>query len=103
MKLTVTSIDDNLTRIQNEGGITHSDFSAGADPLADLLGPRCYARKVQLDLERTSYIDSAGVGWMVMCHKRFKEEGGRLVLRSISPMVDQILRLLGLRTFFFGE
>ena len=103
MKLTVVAIEADVIRIQNEGEITQTDLRAGTDLIRSLLGLDCYARKVLLNLEKTPYIDSAGVGWMVMCHKRFKEEGGRLVLHSISPMVDQILRLLGLRTFFFGE
>jgi anti-anti-sigma factor len=103
MKLNVLTNDNDLTRIQNEGSITHLDFSAGNDPLVNLLGPSCYGRKVLLSLEKTPYIDSAGVGWMVMCHKRFREEGGKLVLQSIPPAVDQMLRLLGLRTFFCGE
>jgi anti-anti-sigma factor len=94
MKLTLISTDQDITRIQNEGDITQMDFRAGTDLLANLLGPDCYTRKVLLNLEKTPYIDSAGVGWMVMCHKHFKEAGGKLVIHSIPPMVNQILRLL---------
>jgi anti-anti-sigma factor len=94
MKLSLLSTENDITRIENEGDITQMDFRAGTDLLANLLGPDCYGRKVLLSLEKTPYIDSAGVGWMVMCHKRFKEEGGRLVIHSIPPMVNQILRLL---------
>jgi anti-anti-sigma factor len=94
MKLTLVSSDNEVTRIQNEGDITQMDFRAGTDLLANLLGADCYSRKVLLNLEKTPYIDSAGVGWMVMCHKHFKEAGGRLVIHSVPPMVNQILRLL---------
>jgi anti-anti-sigma factor len=94
MKLTVLSTENDITRIENEGDITQMDFRAGTDLLANLLGPEVYGRKVLLSLEKTPYIDSAGVGWMVMCDKRFKDEGGRLVIHSIPPMVNQILRLL---------
>jgi anti-anti-sigma factor len=45
-------------------------------------------------MEKTNYIDSAGVGWLVKAHKRFQEAGGRLEIHSISPMVMQILKLL---------
>jgi anti-anti-sigma factor len=47
-----------------------------------------------LSLEKTSYIDSTAVGWIIRCHKHCKEAGGKLVLHSISPSVLQLLRLL---------
>jgi anti-anti-sigma factor len=94
MKLSVVATDNDCTRIQNQGDITQMDFRAGTDLMRNLLGPDCYARKVLFNLEQTPYIDSAGVGWLVMCHKHFKEGGGRLVIHSIPPMVTQILRLL---------
>ena len=31
-------------------------------------------------------------------HKRFRTDGGRLVLHSVPPMVAQVLRLLNLHT-----
>jgi len=94
MKLSVVAIENGLTRIQNEGDITQMDFRAGTDLMETLLGQGCYTRKVLLNMEKTPYIDSAGVGWLVMCHKLFKEAGGRFVIHSIPPMVYQILKLL---------
>lgn len=94
MKLAVTSTNPDLIRLQNEGDITQIDFRAGHDFMQELLGSDCYARRVLLNMEKTPYIDSAGVGWLVMCHKRFKEAGGKLVIHSVAPMVYQILKLL---------
>jgi anti-anti-sigma factor len=94
MKLTVVATETGLTRVHNEGDITQADFRAGTDILRKLLGFDCYTRKVLLNLERTPYIDSAGVGWLVLCHKNFKEGGGRMVIHSVAPMVSQMLRLL---------
>ena len=94
MKLSLVGIENDVTRIQNEGDITQMDFRAGTDLMETLLGRGCYSSKVLLNLEKTPYIDSAGVGWLVMCHKLFKEAKGRFVIHSISPMVYQILKLL---------
>ena len=94
MKLSIVGIEPELTRIQNEGEITQLDFRAGTDLLRTLLGFGCYNGKVLLNLEKTPYIDSAGVGWLVMSHKLFKDGGGRLVIHSVPPTVSQILRLL---------
>jgi anti-anti-sigma factor len=96
MKLTLVATEPQLARIQNEGTITQADFHAAIDPLRNLLGFDCYAYRVLLSLEKTSYLDSSGVGWLVMCHKHFQEAGGRLVIHSVPPMVNQILRLLRL-------
>jgi anti-anti-sigma factor len=94
MKLTTVSTDEDITRIQTEGDITQMDFRAGTDVLGNLLGTDCYKRKVLLSLEKTSYIDSTAVGWIIRCHKHCKEAGGKLVIHSISPSVLQVLRLL---------
>jgi anti-anti-sigma factor len=94
MKLTVITTDKDVTRLRNEGDITQTDFRAGVDLMETAVGPGCYSRKVLLNMEKTPYIDSAGVGWLVTCHKHFKEAGGRLVIHNIPPMVYQILKLL---------
>ena len=94
MKLTMVSADDGITRIQNEGDITQMDFRTGTDVLCNLLGADCYKRKVLLSLDKTPYIDSTAVGWIIRCHKNCKEAGGKLVIHSISPSVLQLLRML---------
>jgi anti-anti-sigma factor len=94
MQLTLVSSDDNVVRLQCEGSISQDGFKAGADPLEDLLGANCYDRKVLLNLERTHYIDSSGIGWLMGRNKQFRQNGGRMVLHSIPPMVSQVLQLL---------
>jgi anti-anti-sigma factor len=96
MQLTWLSDDGEVIRLQCEGDITLTDFRAGQDPLQGLLGMGCFARKVLLSLANTKYIDSSGVGWLVVHHKRFVQAGGKLVLHSIPPRVSQVFQLLRL-------
>jgi anti-anti-sigma factor len=96
MQLTWLSDDGEVIRLRCEGKITLTDFRAGQDPLQALLGMGCFARKVLISLEQTEYIDSSGVGWLVVHHKRFLQAGGRLVLHSIPPRVNQVFQLLRL-------
>jgi len=98
MKLTVAPPEDGVTRVACADDITLYDFRTGANPLEQALGADCYARKVLLSLQKSCYIDSAGVGWLVMSHKRFRDAGGCLVIHSIPPMVSHVFRLLGLCT-----
>jgi anti-anti-sigma factor len=96
MKLTVVSVQPGLVRINSADDITILDFADGAQPLEALLSPEAYQGTVLLNLAESSYIDSSGVGWLVQCHGHFQKAGGRLVLHSISPMVNHCFRVLGM-------
>jgi anti-anti-sigma factor len=47
-----------------------------------------------LNLDRTDYIDSSAIGWLIGSQRAFKEGGGQMVIHSIQPGVRQILDLL---------
>jgi len=98
MKLNVLSSDEGLSRLECCDDLTLPDVMGEGEALERLLGPGCYSRHVLLCLAKASYIDSAGVGWLVMCHKRFLEGGGQLVVHSIPPMVQHVFGILGLNT-----
>jgi anti-sigma B factor antagonist len=94
MKLSLCSEDPLLCRLQTEGDIRLSDQPRDAKIIESLLGTECYARKILLDLQRTPYIDSSGVAWLLNFHKHCREAGGVLVLHSVPPAVMAILKLL---------
>ena len=96
MHLTLLSHNDQVTRLECEGEITHYQFTADKNPLEDILGQIIFRRCVLLSLEKTAYIDSSGVSWLLGAHKQFERNGGRLILHSVSPMVRQVLQLLKL-------
>ncbi|HLN28139.1 MAG TPA: STAS domain-containing protein [Gemmataceae bacterium] len=94
MQLSLISTDDGVIQIQCEGNISQQNIQPGHDPLEILLGSDCYDRTVLLNLEKTEYIDSSGVSWLMGRHKKFLNSGGRLILHSVPPMVTQVLQLL---------
>jgi anti-anti-sigma factor len=94
MQLSVASFDKDVVSILCEGQITQYDLQTKASTLESLLGVGGFARKVLLSLEKTSYIDSSGIGWLLSCHKNFLQGGGLLVIHSIPPMVLQVLQML---------
>jgi anti-anti-sigma factor len=99
MQLSLTSQNDDAICVAAQGDISQSRFPANVNnPLEDLLGAECYQRRVLLDLEKTGYIDSSGIGWLMGCHKRFLASGGLLVLHSLPPMVEQVVQLLRLQS-----
>ena len=96
MRLTMASHTDQLTRVLSNGEITQYVISSDPDPFDELLGSAIYRHHVLLNLENTPYIDSSGISWLLGAHKRFERGGGKLVLHSLPPAVDQVLRLLKL-------
>lgn len=96
MRLTLISHTDQVTRLECEGEVTQFDLPAGQNPLEEFMGAVIYRHCVLLSLEKTTYIDSSGVSWLLGAHKQFERNGGRLILHSVSPMVLQVLMLLKL-------
>jgi len=100
MKLTLLFNEDAAVGLLCEGQITLAHLKPGVDQLEQVAGIGVYGRLVLVNLEKTSYIDSAGIGWLMTCHKRFRTNGGRMVLHSIPPLVRQTLDLLRLNRIF---
>jgi len=90
------SDDEDVLRLQVAERIAKADPLSGLTVLDDLLGSRGYARKVLLSLNETEFIDSSGLSWLLTCHKRFCEAGGRFVVHSVPPSVSDILMMMRL-------
>lgn len=57
-------------------------------------------QNVLLNLEKVSYMDSAGIGELVACYKRAKEKGGSVKLLNPSGKVFDLLQLTKLEEVF---
>ncbi len=102
MKLTLKEIDkDGVIHLGAEGQITSLDFhEQNRNPLEALIGTDWPRNRVILDLDHVSYVDSTAIGWLVSCHKKFKEAGGMMILHSIHPSVQQVFDMLKIGTLF---
>ncbi len=94
MKLILKSTADGVIRLDCEGHI--SGGMSGENPIEEMVGIGCYGSRVLLNLERATSINSTGVAWLVRCHKNFEQAGGTLVLHTIPPTIDHVLRLLNM-------
>lgn len=88
--------DDDVMRVEIVGAVTRDAWQGMGDPLAGTMGREIYARKVLLSLRQSMYLDSTGVEWLIQCHRKFKENGGRLILHSLVPATTQLLRMMRL-------
>ena len=98
IKLTLLSDDGGLVRVAAEGQISQTRLAGEGNPLEGLLGATCFSRKVLLNLERTDYIDSSGISWLIVNHKHFQQGGGMMVLYSLPPRVSQVLEFCRMNT-----
>jgi len=57
-------------------------------------------KKILLDLEDVSTIDSSGIGEMVSCYTTVARNGGQLKLLRLSPKINDILQVTQLITVF---
>ena len=100
MKLSIAKEDGQNVDVAVTGNVTQRDVSRISEPLVELLGPSAYGRQVRLDLSNTDYLDSSGVGWLLACHKRMRQAGGKLTLHAPHPTVANTLRVLKLENVF---
>ena len=100
MKLKIAKDDGDCVEVAVSGQVTQRDIDPIAEPLQELLGPTAYTRQVRLDLSDTNYLDSSGIGWLLKCHKRMREKGGKLTLHAPHPVVANTLRVLKLDKVF---
>ena len=60
-------------------------------------------KKLVIDFEHVSFIDSTGLGVLVSIHKRSIEQGIQLVLKKISPKVYDVFEITMLDEVFTIE
>jgi anti-anti-sigma factor len=94
MQLEFVSDDSVTLSLRLIGDVTQNAYGPNSEPLSDAYGPDVYQRAVLVHLGEAGFIDSRGVGWLLVCHKRFREVGGILVLHSMTPEVAQVLKIL---------
>ncbi|HEY4308075.1 MAG TPA: STAS domain-containing protein [Pirellulales bacterium] len=94
MRLQLLSADGPVKSVNASGRITQSAFEAEDEPLAVKLGDDVYGGRLLLSLEGADYLDSRGVGWLLKCHRRFRQAGGVIVVHSIPAVILDVLKVL---------
>ncbi len=96
MDITVLSEDPEVMRLLAKGQIVQSVLANNPEPMSSVLGTTGFQRRVALSLADTTFIDSSGLGWLLGCNKRFRESGGALVIHSVPPIVQDVIRVMRL-------
>ena len=62
--------------------------------------PDVYGRNVSLSLADAAFIDTRCISRLLALHRRFRQEGGKLVVHSIRPRAMGLLKFLRLHLVF---
>lgn len=100
MDIEVLGYSGPVLRIAIVGRIVRENNAPLSDALESALGPAGYRQPVVVSLERTLFIDSSGLSFLIQCHKRFNQAGGKLVLHSMTPAVRTLFETMGLHQIF---
>jgi anti-anti-sigma factor len=96
MELKVISRDADAVRMAALGEIRQAALEENPDPVRSLLDERGYATAVVIGLGGVTFMDSSGIGWLLKCHKRAREAGGRFVVHSLPPGVMDVMKMMRL-------
>jgi anti-anti-sigma regulatory factor len=99
-ELSLQAEEKDLLYLTCQGAISLPEFQPEKDPLLNLLGPEVYSRKLLLNLEQASLLDTSGISWLISCHETCCRAGGILVLYAIPRRVRYVLQLLQMEHLF---
>lgn len=91
------SFGDQVT-VSLAGAIYVEDAAGLKEELFEEL--RCGTKNFEIDLTKVSYIDSSGLGVLVAVQKQAVRSGGRVILRGLNGVVNELFQLTRLNKVF---
>jgi anti-sigma B factor antagonist len=89
---------EGVTILAMKGRLTVGEASSVREKVSEVLAKGC--DKIILDLSGVDYIDSTGLGSMVICYTTIKKAGGALKLVNLNKRNIELLLLTKLHTIF---
>jgi anti-sigma B factor antagonist len=89
---------EGVTILQTDGRITAKEAGDLRERISQLLARMRV--NIVLDLKNADYLDSTGLGAMVICYNQLKQAGGSLRLLNVNRRNVELLALTKLHTVF---
>lgn len=94
-KLNISRRDEGDWHILRlEGFVDAQTFADFEEELARLVEPGKH--KIELDLEKLTYINSTGLGLLMATHRQVRQHGGRLLLSNVPEKVTNVFTFIGI-------
>ncbi len=98
MNLSLESQVDGISNLSLSGKISQTAVDVQSDQLNRLLGSANLNQKILVSLQKTEYIDSSGIGWLLATDKKIRDAGGRLILHSVPLDIQHVFGLMKLNS-----
>jgi anti-sigma B factor antagonist len=88
-----TNVGEAIVRVSGE-----LDLLASAGRLREVVSDLLNARQTKvigLDLKRLTFVDSTGIGTLVVAHRICEQVGVELKLLAVSPFAAHVLKIVG--------
>ncbi|MCS7236855.1 MAG: STAS domain-containing protein [Thermoguttaceae bacterium] len=96
MEIKLVADEGDVVRLKIVDRVVRGTTDPCNDPLIRLGGRDIYRKVVLLDLSASDFVDSSGLSWLLVAHKRFCEAKGQLILHSLTPNVLSTIRMMRL-------
>ena len=98
MEVRFITSEDNWTQYKLVGDIsnasTTADDSSVLSPLA-LPGDEV-TKHILFDLNDATFLDSSGIGWLLSVNRAAKENGYKIVVHSVPPLIHRVFSMMRL-------
>jgi anti-sigma B factor antagonist len=92
MRIQQTPIEPDIVLVQLTGRISLGRDCEDVEWAIDEL-IRGNRKKVVFDLSEVNYVDSMGVGILVMCSGKMQRAGGELRMASLQPRIVELMKI----------
>ncbi len=109
MNSQTTEVDDSVMLLNDMAVVQVSHRLSMLEAVAfkqtcqDLIQANPVLKKIIIDFQQTTFMDSSGLGALVSNYKTAQEKGIELSLRNVTPQVMAVLNLTGLEEVFHIE
>jgi len=96
MELSLRSDDSPVLHVDASGRINMAVLTEQQEALSELLKDGGYGQTVLMDMAGVEVVDSAGMSWLVVQHKRFCDAGGKFAIHSVPFTIMETLKVMRL-------
>lgn len=96
MHLTLENQANGIYQLTLSGKISQNSTNSYSEQLDCLIGVANLNQKILVSLQKTEYIDSSGIGWLLALDKKIRAAGGQLILHSVPNDVQQVFGIMKL-------
>ena len=87
--------EDGVERFELIGDVTANGWmQQSADLFVKVYGEDVYKQRVMVSMCKTGHVDSTGIEWLLNCHRKFEQQGGKMVLHNLTLATQKLFHMM---------